>query len=152
MQPLRPSLDDVKSLFATASSTPTTLAPSSATGFAHGSGVAASSTAKVEAKHPNLVPVYVDIAADLLTPVAAYLKVAKDSEYSFLLESITGGENLARYSFVGADPFKTVRTGEGFDVEGDPLQALEKELEPYRYVKLDEVPTFTGKSPLSGPC
>lgn len=112
--------------------------------FARGSGVAASSTAKVEAKRPNLVPVYIDIAADLLTPVAAYLKVAKGSQYSFLLESITGGESLARYSFVGADPFKTLRTGEGFDVQGDPLEALEKELEPYRYAKLDEVPTFTG--------
>ena len=39
---------------------------------------------------------------------------------------------------------KTIRTGEGFDVEGDPLVALEKELEQYRFVKLPEVPTFTG--------
>jgi len=37
----------------------------------------------------------------MLTPVAAYLKVAAESEYSFLLESVVGGENLARYSFVG---------------------------------------------------
>lgn len=76
--------------------------------------------------------------------MAAYLKVASGSEYSFLLESITGGESLARYSFVGSNPIKTVRTGEGFEVEGDPLVALEKELEPFRYVKLDAVPTFTG--------
>jgi anthranilate synthase component 1 len=40
---------------------------------------------------------------------------------------------------------KTVRTGEGFDVAGDPLVALEEELEPYRYVKLPQIPTFTGK-------
>jgi hypothetical protein len=46
------------------------------------------------------------------------------------------------------DPVKTIRTGEGFDVEGDPLQALEKELEPYRYAKLHQVPTFTGELPL----
>ncbi|CAK9786783.1 anthranilate synthase component [Cutaneotrichosporon oleaginosum] len=143
-QPLKPSLDEVKALFASATSTPTTLAPPGADGFPRGSGIAASSTDKVEAKRPNLVPVYIDIAADLLTPVAAYLKVANGSKYSFLLESITGGESLARYSFVGADPFKTVRTGEGFEVAGDPLEALEKELEPYRYVKLDSVPTFTG--------
>lgn len=135
----------MKALFETASSTPTTLAPQNASGLPRGSGVAAeASAADAEAKRPNLVPVYVEIPADLLTPVAAYLKVANGSSHSFLLESITGGENLARYSFVGADPFKTVRTGEGFDVSGDPLVALESELEPYRYVKLDEVPTFTG--------
>jgi anthranilate synthase component 1 len=56
-----------------------------------------------------LVPVFIEIPADLLTPVAAYLKVAHGSEHSFLLESVTGGESLARYSFVGAgkllDPF-----------------------------------------------
>lgn len=79
-----------------------------------------------------------------MTPVAAYLKVANGSKHSFLLESINGGENLGRYSFVGADTFKTVRTGDDFEVSGDPLVALEKELEPYRYVKLDQIPTFTG--------
>lgn len=46
------------------------------------------------------------------------------------------------------DPVRTIRTGQGFDFEGDPLQALERELEPYRYAKLNEVPTFTGE-PLS---
>ena len=93
---------------------------------------------------PNLVPVYVEISADLLTPVAAYLKIANTSRHSFLLESVIGGENLARYSFVGSNPFKTIRTGPGFDVEGDPLAALQAELEPFRYAKLPEVPTFTG--------
>lgn len=93
---------------------------------------------------PNLVPIYVEISADLLTPVAAYLKIANESKHSFLLESVVGGENLARYSFVGANPLKTIRTGEGFDVEGDPLEALQSELEPFRYVQLPEVPTFTG--------
>lgn len=96
------------------------------------------------------MPVYVELPADLLTPVAAYLKVAKDSDHSFLLESIIAGEALARYSFVGADPLKTFRTGEGFDVSGDPLIALEKELEPYRFVRIPQVPTFTGMSIRSG--
>jgi anthranilate/para-aminobenzoate synthase component I len=76
-------LPEVIELLQNATSSPTT--PSS------------SSTQK-----PNLVPVYIEIPADLLTPVAAYLKVAHDSEHSFLLESIVGGENLGRYSFVGA--------------------------------------------------
>lgn len=43
------------------------------------------------------------------------------------------------------DPVKTVRTGEGFDVTGDPLAALEKELEVFRYAKLQQLPTFTGE-------
>lgn len=47
------------------------------------------------------------------------------------------------------DPLKTFRTGEGFDVSGDPLVALEQELEPYRYLKLPQVPTFTGASDIT---
>ena len=47
--------------------------------------------------------------------------------------------------FLNLDPLKTIRTGEGFDFSGDPLKALEAELEPYRYVKLPQVPTFTGE-------
>lgn len=50
----------------------------------------------------NCVPVYVELPGDLLTPCVAYLRIAKDSKYSFLLESVVAGENLARYSFIGA--------------------------------------------------
>ena len=50
----------------------------------------------------NTIPVYADIAADLLTPVSAYLKLSKSSEYSFLLESVAGGEKIGRYSLLGA--------------------------------------------------
>lgn len=50
----------------------------------------------------NCVPVYVELPADLLTPCMAYLRIAKDSKYSFLLESVIAGENVARYSFIGA--------------------------------------------------
>jgi len=58
----------------------------------------------------NLVPVYRSINADLETPVSAYLKVAQ-GPYSFLLESVEGGENIGRYSFIGTDPYKVVKTG-----------------------------------------
>ncbi|KAL7416210.1 anthranilate synthase component [Mrakia frigida] len=97
--------------------------------------------------HPskgNCVPIFVSLPADLVTPVVAYLRISQGSKYSFLLESINGGENVARYSFIGADPFKVVRSGPGYDIQGDPLIALEKELAEYRYVKIPEVPTFTG--------
>jgi len=60
----------------------------------------------------NLIPVYQEINADLDTPVTAYMKVAK-GPYSFLLESIEGGERLARYSFIGTEPSKVIRTGPG---------------------------------------
>jgi anthranilate synthase component 1 len=54
-------------------------------------------------KHGNLVPVYREFKADLETPVSAYLKIAH-GKYSFLLESVEGGERLARYSFLGTEP------------------------------------------------
>ena len=50
------------------------------------------------------------VAADLETPVSAYLKVAR-GRYSFLLESVEGGERLARYSFIGTEPYRVLRTG-----------------------------------------
>ena len=58
----------------------------------------------------NLVPVFRDIPADLETPVSAYLKVAR-GEHSFLLESVEGGERLARYSFIGTEPYRVCAAG-----------------------------------------
>ena len=63
-------------------------------------------------KTANLVPIYREINADLETPVSAYLKIARPP-YSFLLESVEGGEHIARYSFIGTEPTKVFRTGEG---------------------------------------
>ena len=56
------------------------------------------------AKQGNLVPVYDVFSADLLTPVSAYLRIAQGARYSFLLESVEGGEKIARYTFAGAHP------------------------------------------------
>ncbi len=58
----------------------------------------------------NLLPVYREINADMETPVSAYLKIARGN-YSFLLESVEGGERLARYSFLGTEPAKVLTTG-----------------------------------------
>lgn len=52
----------------------------------------------------EVFPVVTRFPADLITPFGAYLKLAKDAEYSFLFESVEGGESLARYSFLGANP------------------------------------------------
>jgi len=58
----------------------------------------------------NLCPVLREVPADLETPVSAYLKVAR-GPYSFLLESVEGGERWARYSFIGTEPYRVIRQG-----------------------------------------
>ncbi|KAK0450715.1 ADC synthase [Armillaria borealis] len=98
----------------------------------------------VEEKQGNCVPVYVELPADLITPCMAYLRIAKDSKYSFLLESGISGESIGRYSFIGADPFKVIKTGPNEEYNGDPMSVLQKELSLYQYVKIPEIPTFTG--------
>ena len=65
------------------------------------------------AQRGTFVPVYKEIVADMLTPVSAFLKIAEHSDYAFLLESVEGGEQVARYSFLGKDPFLIVRARGG---------------------------------------
>jgi anthranilate synthase component 1 len=91
----------------------------------------------------NLVPVFRELTADLETPVSAFLKV-RQGRYSFLLESVEGGERLARYSFIGTQPYRVLRTGDGFDYSGDPLIPLEEELNRFKAVSVPGVPAFTG--------
>jgi anthranilate synthase component 1 len=92
------------------------------------------------AKTYNLIPVYREITADLETPVSAYLKTARGA-YSFLLESVEGGEHLARYSFIGTEPLDAIRTGKG-EPEGevDPLIPLKNRMESIRYAPVDGLP------------
>jgi len=92
----------------------------------------------------NLVPLYREINADLETPVSAYLKIAQPP-YSFLLESVEGGERLARYSFIGTEPFHVVKTGPGqFDGEVDPLVLIQEMLGKYSHVSVQGLPRFHG--------
>src|SRR4029450_8472540 len=65
------------------------------------------------AQRGTFVPVYKEIVADMLTPVSAFLKVAEHSDYAFLLESVEGGEQVGRYSFLGKDPFLILRSRGG---------------------------------------
>ena len=55
------------------------------------------------------MPVYETYTADLLTPVGAHLRIAHKAKYSFLLESVEGGETIARYTFAGANPAEVFR-------------------------------------------
>ena len=62
-----------------------------------------------QSENTVLVPVVETVAADLLTPLGVFLKLSKSGSNSFLLESVEGGESLARYSFIGTSPEMVVR-------------------------------------------
>ena len=92
----------------------------------------------------NLVPVYREINADMETPVSAYLKVA-NGPYSYLLESVEGGERMARYSFIGAEPQKVIKTGASEELgEIDPLIPVEEMLSEYKLADVDYLDKFNG--------
>jgi anthranilate synthase component 1 len=92
-------------------------------------------------KYGNLIPVYREIRADLETPVSAYLKIARGN-YSFLLESVEGGERLARYSFLGTEPSLILTTGG--DNATDPLLLIEAEFQRFQPVPIAGLPRFHG--------
>lgn len=103
----------------------------------------------------NFVPVYQEWVADLETPVSAWYKVCAGQPYSFLLESVEGGENLARYSLLGCDPLwvleargnrtqQTYRDASVASYEGDPFEILANCLRPYHPVKLPQLPPGIG--------
>ncbi len=108
----------------------------------------------------NLLPISCEVFADLETPVSVYLKVAGDAPYTFLLESVEGGERIARYSFVGLNPYLVMtvqgrraaltwrsgsKAGACEDVPcDDPLRLIEAELGRSRLVRLPGLPRFHG--------
>lgn len=96
---------------------------------------------KSYARQGNLVPVYREIVADLETPVSAFLKINRGGN-SFLLESVEGGERLARYSFIGTDPYRIITTKA--EDKTDPLPQVVAELNKYRVVPVRGLPKFCG--------
>ena len=88
----------------------------------------------------NVVPVYREVRADLETPVSAFLKVAR-GDFSFLLESVEGGERLGRYSFIGAEPYRVLECSEA---DGDPLAVIDEELSRFEPVEGAGLPRFHG--------
>jgi anthranilate synthase component 1 len=105
----------------------------------------------------NLIPVYRELPADLETPVSVYLKL-QDEGPSFLLESISGGERVARYSFIGVRPRvllsavgeRAVLGGNGHERsvplggEADPLTVLKAEMASFTPVSIPDLPRFSG--------
>ncbi|MFM7427076.1 MAG: anthranilate synthase component I [Elainella sp.] len=107
------------------------------------------------AQQGNFVPVYQEWVADLDTPVSAWYKVCAGQPYSFLLESVEGGETVGRYSFVGCDPLwvleaqgdqttQTYRDGSRETFSGDPFAILTDCLAPFHPVKLSQLPPGIG--------
>ena len=90
----------------------------------------------------NVIPVFKSVIADFLTPVSAFLKLEKDRSYAFLLESVEGGERIARYSFLGGDPFLIKRYRDG--LPADFMQNLRATMDRFKSVKLPNLPPFTG--------
>src|SRR5262244_4472176 len=75
---------------------------------------------QAETQRGNVVPVVRTVLADLQTPVGAFLRIAGDAPHAFLLESIEGGERVARYSFLAANPWMVAQAeGDRTIVERD---------------------------------
>ena len=107
------------------------------------------------ARRGALVPVYREILADLETPVSAYMRIAKDRQYAFLLESVEKADTIGRYSFIGANPsiiFKSkgtkvtiTRDGRPNEYESDDtLGELHKLMAAYAPVQIKGIPEFHG--------
>ncbi len=109
------------------------------------------------AEQGNLIPIYRELPADLETPVSVYLKL-QDEGPSFLLESVTGGERVARYSFIGVRPRALLSAvsdsvfvgSNGYEREVslanglDPLAVLKNEMASFTPVLLPDLPRFSG--------
>ena len=106
------------------------------------------------AKNYNVIPVYEIITADLLTPVSAYLKIRRKNEFSFLLESVEGIGRLARYSFIGHSPTKTIISDKSNitvkhknseeKISGNILDFLSSEINTFNHPIVNDLPDFTG--------
>src|SRR5687767_5300183 len=106
------------------------------------------------AQRSTFVPVVKELVADLLTPVSAFLRIAEHSDYAFLLESVEGGEHVGRYSFLGKDPFVTLRARDGQTIierAGVTTAKAEAFVDVLRRMMADfsspfvpELPRFTG--------
>ncbi|MBF0445843.1 MAG: anthranilate synthase component I [Magnetococcales bacterium] len=111
---------------------------------------------KTLARQGNIVPVYKEIMSDLDTPVSAYLKVAANSQYAFLLESVQGGEKWGRYSFLGLDPaalftvydkrVEIKQNGKALEVitGRNPMAVLEEYMDRFVPVSVPGLPRFHG--------
>jgi anthranilate synthase component I len=105
------------------------------------------------ARSATLVPVVKSVSADLLTPVSAFLAVAGNEPHAFLLESVERGEQIGRYTFLGARPYMRLRANGGVieidrgrrgeRLEGNVLQVVKQLLRDHRTATVPGLPPFT---------
>jgi len=105
------------------------------------------------AKAHTLVPIYRTLIADLETPVSAFLRAAWPERECFLLESVEGGEQVGRYTFIGINPYKrivargrSIAITEGKKtsaIEGDVFEILRDALGGHKPARLAGMPPFT---------
>ncbi|MBZ0309425.1 MAG: anthranilate synthase component I [Anaerolineae bacterium] len=88
----------------------------------------------------DLVPVYRFLPADLETPVSVFLKLFDENEAAFLLESVEGGEQVSRYSFIGVQPRQIIKPYHSHDV----LETIKQEIAGYKPVAVPGLPRFVG--------
>lgn len=108
----------------------------------------------VLAKEYNLIPVYKIITADMLTPVLAYLKIRETGKSSFLLESVEGSINMARFSFIAKEPELLIMNKKENvtilkqdlkeELKGNIFEIVRNELKKYKQPVLPDLPDFTG--------
>ncbi len=111
-------------------------------------------TFRQRAMHGNVIPVAESLLADMLTPVSAYLRLCRDGEPGFLLESVEGGEKVARYSFLGRAPREQIifdgehvrvrRNDEEHLHRSDVFTWLQQRLRDFRFVPDPALPRFSG--------
>jgi anthranilate synthase component I len=105
------------------------------------------------AQQATLVPVAKTVAADLRTPVSAFLSIAAEEPNAFLLESVEGGEKIGRYTFLGARPYMVLRArgrhislereGRKQQIEGSVFQVLDGLLQEHTTARVRGLPPFT---------
>lgn len=107
------------------------------------------------AREGNLIPVYKDLLADFETPLSAFTKIDR-GDYSFLFESVEGGERIARYSFLGSSPSLVFsnkhdritltegKISKNYTTDTDPIEDLKGILKRYKFVKVKGLPRFSG--------
>ena len=106
------------------------------------------------ARSASLVPVVKTVAADLRTPVSAFLSVAATEPHAFLLESVEGGEKVGRYTFLGARPYMKLHAqagqvtlehnGRKRRLEGSIFRILDGLLHEHQPASFPGLPPFTG--------
>lgn len=108
-----------------------------------------------QAQKSKIVPYVLSIPTDTLTPISAFLRLTQtNNNQSFLLESITSGETSARYSFLGIDPFETLRVKNGtvsikhglhtHEEVGNPFDVISQRFDQYRASVSPNLPPMQG--------